>query len=80
MFAVKRRDIFIFANSGIKKVSRCKIQLCESEDEDIDEEKEYSKEVKKNKKSVSIGELPEGFSGENRRVTRSMTEEERQEL
>ena len=80
VFAVKGRDISIFANGGIKKVPRCNIQLCESEDEEIDEEKEDSKEVKKNKKSVSIGELPEGFSGENRRITRSMTEEERQEL
>ena len=59
---------------------RCNIQLCESEDEEIEEEKEDSKEVKKDKKTVSIGELPEGFNRENRRVTRSMTEEERQEL
>ena len=55
VFAVKGRDIFIFANGGIKKVHGCNIQLCESEDEEIDEEKEDSKEVKKNKKSVSIG-------------------------
>ena len=71
--AVKGRDIFIFANGGIKKVPRCNIQLCESEDEEIEEDKEDSEEVKKAKKTVSIGELPEGFDGENRRVTRSMT-------
>ena len=46
MCAVKGRDIFIFANGGIKKVPRYNIQLCESESEEIDEEKEDSKEVK----------------------------------
>ena len=48
MFAVKRRDIFIFVNGGVKKVPRCNIQLCEPEDDGNDEEKE--EESKENKK------------------------------
>ena len=59
VFAVKGIDIFIFANSGIKKVPRCNIQLCEPEDDDNDEEKEEeSKEDKKKKNIVSFGDLP----------------------
>ena len=29
VFAVKGRDLFIFANGGVRKVPRCNIQLCE---------------------------------------------------
>ena len=47
VFAVKGRDIFIFANGGIKKVPRCNIQLCESEDEEIDEEKKIVKRLRR---------------------------------
>ena len=51
VFAVKGRDIFILANSGVKKVPRCNIQLCEPEDDENDDEKEEeSKEGKKKNK------------------------------
>ena len=47
VFAVKGRDIFVFANGSIKKVPRCNILLCEMEDDDNAEEKEEeSKESK----------------------------------
>ena len=83
VFAVKGRDIFIFANGGIKKVPRCNIQLCEPEDDENAEEKEEKiKEDKKENSLVNFGDLPEELEDkeENRRVTRSMTEIERRDL
>ena len=34
MFAVKGKDIFIFANGNVRKVPRCNEKLCESEEEE----------------------------------------------
>ena len=57
VFAVKGRDIFIFANGGIKKVPRCNIQLCEPEDDENDEEKEEKSKEDKKKKILVILEI-----------------------
>ena len=44
VFAVKGKDIFIFGNGNIRKIPRCSIQLCESEEEESkNEECEESK-------------------------------------
>ena len=40
VFAVKGRDIFIFANGSVRKVPRCNVQLCETEDDDSEEKDE----------------------------------------
>ena len=34
VFAVKGKDVFIFANGNVRKVSRCNVQLCKSEEEE----------------------------------------------
>ena len=72
---MKGREVFVFANGNVKKLPRCNVQLCEAEvDENEEEEREVSKENKKN--SVSFEEKTDEVEteGEKMMVTRSMTE------
>ena len=86
VFAVKGRDIFVFANGSVRKVQRCNVQLCETEDDDSEEkdgkQEEESKENKKKENSVSFEDQTDELKRveENRRITRSMTDIERQDL
>ena len=57
---MKGKEVFVFAISNVKKVTRCNVQLCEAEDDETDEEKEEeSKENKKKENSVSFEEKPD---------------------
>ena len=47
VFAVKGKDVFIFANGNVRKVPRCNVQLCKSEE---DEWKNEEFEDTKNRK------------------------------
>ena len=76
VFAVKGRDIFVFANGSVRK-------LCETEDDDSEEkdgkQEEESKQNKKKENSVSFEDQTDELKRveENRRITRSMTDIER---
>ena len=46
MFPVQRNSVFLFANGSMRKIPRCNVQLCSSEEEeeqsDSDKDKESS--------------------------------------
>ena len=46
VFAVNRRDVFVFANGSVRKVPRCNVQFCEEEmtENEKDDENEKSEE------------------------------------
>ncbi len=54
IFAVKGRDIFIFANGSVRKVPRCNVHLCETEDDDSEEKDEEHVNHEKKKKAKQI--------------------------
>ena len=67
----------MFDNGSVKKVPRCNIQLCETEDDDNDgKQEEERKENKKKDNSVSFEDQTNELEKveENRRITRSMTD------
>ena len=96
VFTVNRGDVFIFANGVIRKVPRCKVQLCDrgAEIEKGEEGKNVTKvqfeEQDSEGKNVTKEQVEEqGFGNDierkdieevNKRITRSMTDARRQEM
>ena len=56
VFAIRGRDIFIFANGSVRKVSRCNIKLCEAkntEEEKVEEKEKLRKRVALNRSKLT---------------------------
>ena len=84
VFAVKGKDVFIFANGNVRKVPRCNVQLCESEEEEskneeCEESKNKETHLKFNDENFGDGIVEEDLKG-YRRVMHSMTDVQRRDL
>merc|ERR1712080_58482 len=89
LFSVKGNSVFLFANGSMCKIPRCNVQLWKGSEEDEEEaraerDQEEGKVFEKEAAKVQFEETEEeekGDEGETeRRVTGSMTMEERKEL
>ena len=61
VFAVNGKDVLVFANSSLRKVPRCNVQLCE--EEMIEGENNDKKDIKGEHKGVSVEFKDEDFGG-----------------
>ena len=87
IFSIQGNSVFLFANGSIRKVPRCNIQLCESENEPELVEKETEEHKEGSDASVcfedtSFGEdiSKDDLEEIGKRKTRSMMDVERREL
>ena len=84
VLAVTGKDVFIFSNGNVRKVPRCNVQLCKSEEEEskneeCEESKNKETQVKFKDENFGDGIVEEDLK-ENRRITRLMTDLQRRDL
>ena len=81
MCTIYEHNLFIFANSIIRKVPRCNVQLCEKAEE-VEKGKEGKNETRVQFEEQGFGNDIENEDVEeiNKRITRSMTDAKREEM